>query len=239
MENESQGSMDEYEFQGLLDDLAAMHSQGKGMAKALTATDADTDADAKIQAAADDGGDQDGTADADADAADDDQDANYFGKSFGVTLADGTQAEAVDGTKVVKSLFAANRELTRKNAEMAKAITATGGVLKQYSDVIKLQSEMLTQQSEMLKSLQADVRRLAGQGSGRKAVVTMHEKPAHSAMGGGGNGASIGGRQEVLAKALSFQREGKLNTTDVARIEGSLNQYGKVPPEYARLFLDA
>lgn len=101
---------------------------------------------------ADEGGD-DAAIQAAADAAD-------FGKSFEFTDDNGEKHQAVDATILVKSLM---ERAERTDDTLAKALTAMNGVV--------------AKQGELIKSLTDQVKALSSQGRGRKAVVSIVEKP--------------------------------------------------------------
>lgn len=152
-----------------------------------------------------------------------------FGKSFKVTLADGTEAEAYDGTAMMKSLRTDLLGLQGDNEALAKAL---GGAV----EAIKAQREAIISQGTLIKSLQADLAKLAGQGSGRRSVLNVLEKTATTAPAAASGGAQKITPQGFMAKALSLQKSGELNATDVARCEMNLNKFGQLPPDLAHLF---
>lgn len=202
-------------FEKLLEELDTM-------AKSLSADEGQDDE--RIQAAAD------GDADADGDGENDvtgehtepDGDENggagdgdgdeQMGKSFAFTLEDGTVIEAQDGTELVKSLMV---RVDNTEAVMSKA-------LGQAIDLIG-------KQGDMLKSLQAEVKRLAGEGRGRKAVVSVAEKAPVGTMAKSEQTGMSG--QEFMAKALAAQSAGRLTGLDIARAESALNRGIPVPQD--------
>lgn len=104
--------------------------------------------------------------DTDADEGEDDAaiqaaaDAADFGKSFEFTDDKGEKHQAVDATILVKSLM---ERAERTDDTLAKALTAMNGVV--------------AKQGELIKSLTDQVKALSSQGRGRKAVVSIVEKP--------------------------------------------------------------
>ncbi len=104
--------------------------------------------------------------DTDADEGEDDAaiqaaaDAADFGKSFEFVDEKGEKHEAVDATALVKSLL---ERADRADDTLAKALTAMNGVV--------------AKQGELIKSLTDQVKALSSQGRGRKAVVSIVEKP--------------------------------------------------------------
>ena len=124
-------------------------------AQAPDAEDAGLEDDPEAADAGDDaaeGGD-DAAIQAAADAAD-------FGKSFEFTDEKGEKHQAVDATVLVKSLL---ERADRTDDTLAKALTAMNGVV--------------AKQGELIKSLTDQVKALSSQGRGRKAVVSIVEKP--------------------------------------------------------------
>ena len=153
------------QFDKLLGELDTLTAEQADMSKALPSDDGKDDA--KIQAAAEDGG---GEAGAEGGAEEDEGDENDepMGKSLGeVTLPDGTKAEAVDGTELVKSLIEQIGEIKTgaeaTETKMAKALEGAVGLIKS--------------QGEMIKSLTESVKKLSNEGRGRKTVLTISEKP--------------------------------------------------------------
>jgi hypothetical protein len=133
-------------------------------------------------------------------------------KSFKFTLEDGTEVEAQDGSELVKSL---GERLDATETTMAKA-------LGQAVDLIK-------GQGEMIKSMQDQIKKLSGEGRGRKAVVSIVEKP------GPGEGVMAKSEsqgmshEQFFAKALTAQKEGRLSGTDIAIAESCLNRGEAIP----------
>jgi hypothetical protein len=149
-------------FEALLKELGDVATESDTMAKAIPAEpevnpedDEDGADDAAIAAAAEAGGA------APAAAAPGDDDKPAFGKSFEFVDAAGAKHEAVDATDLVKSLI---DRLDSSDDVLAKALTSMAGSLKAQGDLIK--------------SLTSQVQTLSSQGRGRKAMLTVSEKPA-------------------------------------------------------------
>ena len=82
------------------------------------------------------------------------------------------------------------------------------------------------------KSLQDEVKKLAGEGRGRKTVVSVSEKPVAGATVAKSQGAADGlSANEFMAKALAAQASGRLTGLDVARAESALNKGLPVPQD--------
>ena len=145
----------------------------------------------------------------------DGDDDETMGKSFALKLDDGTELEAIDGTELVKSL-------------MARVESNEGTVMKALGTAV----DLLGKQGDMIKSLQDEVKKLAGEGRGRKTVVSVSEKPVAGATMAKSQGAADGlSANEFMAKALAAQASGRLTGLDVARAESALNKGLPVPQD--------
>lgn len=182
-------------FEALLGELEIM-------TKALPAADEAIEGDKKIAAAAGDG--------------DEDEDDELEGegkpmaKSFKVTLADGTEVEAEDGTELVKSMI----ERVEGNEEtMAKALGSA-------VNLIKAQGVQIASAVALVKSLQSKVAELSSEGRGRKTVVSVHEKPAPAELAKSDPQGMSG--QEFMAKANAAFDGGKISGKDLTIIDVAL-----------------
>jgi hypothetical protein len=204
------------QFEKLLGEIADLATEQESMAKALPADDGKDDE--NIQAAAAEGG-SDGDGDADDAGGPADGDADDKGgekgltKSFTIKLEDGTEVEAQDGTELVKSLTA---RIEKSEGDLAKALESTVGLIKA--------------QGVMIKSLTEQVKKLSGEGRGRKTVVSVVEKPV------AGNQPLVKSEapegltaDQFFAKALSAQKEGRISGTDIAIAETHLNRGEPIP----------
>lgn len=145
----------------------------------------------------------------------DEQDLNML-KSFSITMPDGTQSQAIDGTAMVLDLQ--NRLLASEqntNAVFAKAL----GVL--------------TKQSALLQTMGEKIAELGGQGRGRRAVLSITEKSEPgSGMFQKSMAAPVGlSTGEFFAKALSAQKAGRISGLDISVAEASLNRGEPVPED--------
>jgi small-conductance mechanosensitive channel len=189
------------QFDTLLGDL-------QKLTKAMPAED--EEADEKIQAA---GGDE---TEGEDEGAEDEPPAKKgkkkppFMKSMTVTLEDGTEVEAEDGTELVKSLTeslgALSTHIDESDTMLAKTIGETVTLLKA--------------QGAAIAAMQTQLKAIAGEGRGRKAVVNLVEKPA-AAGGAAGEGLNP---DLFMAKAISKMGEGRLAGNEVAFIEASFNR---------------
>lgn len=217
------------------EDLLGKLNEVATLAKALPADAGDGD-DKKIQAAAADGADGDdgeGAGAEGADDADDEDDKDEEGgdkplaKSFMLSLEDGTQMEAFDGTDMIKSLT--------DRLELSETALKTNEeqVLKSLNvavDLISAQSVQLKEQGVLIKSLQGKVSELAKSGRGRTSTLTVAEKPNLETSLAKSQPAGMG-REEVLAKSLSAMKSGRITGLEAAGIENRLNMGIAIEPE--------
>lgn len=212
-------------FEKLLEELDAIQTLAKS-----DPVDADDGDDAGIAEAAAEGEDGDeGHAEPDGDEGiegegDGDGDEG-MAKSFSLKLEDGTEVDAIDGTELVKSL------IDRFDAQEDTLAKALGGIV----ELIKSNAETVRSQAALIKSLQGDVKRLGGEGRGRKTVVSVAEKPVAETLAKSepeGMNAN-----EFMAKALSAQQAGKITGLDVSVAETSLNKGLPVPTNIVRRVL--
>jgi hypothetical protein len=182
------------------------------MTKARPADDGKDEA--KIQAAAAESGlDGDGDADdmgGEPDGDEDDKPA--MAKSFKFTLEDGTEVEAQDGSELVKSL---QDRVEKNEGQMMKALETAVGLIKGQGDLIK--------------SMQDQNKKLSGEGRGRKAVVSVVEKPSPGE-GVMAKSEPVGmSHDQFFAKAMVAQREGRISGTEIAMAEACLNRGEAIP----------
>lgn len=209
-------------FEELLAELEATAEEQDTLAKALPQDDgADDEA---IQAAAAENADDDSADESDEPAddageVDDGGEADDSGNEDEPTLTksmviDGEDVEIIDGEQLMKSLSELGDRLNASEQTLAKALESTLGTIKN--------------QGAMIKSLNERLDKLAGQGRGRKAVVSVVEKPTPLAKSQEQDAPQPG---QLMAKALDAQRSGKLTGLDVARCESALNSGGSFPAD--------
>ena len=135
-----------------------------------------------------------------------------LGKSFTVTLADGTEGEAVDATELLKALV--------DRVEVGEVKTV---------DAIKSMLGVVKSQGDLIKSLSDQVSTLANSGRRRASVVTITEKPAAAiaAVAPAADGISV---DEFWGKAFAAQTKGAISSVDIAKIEFAIN-HNQQPPE--------
>lgn len=154
-------------------------------------------------------------ADDDESAGDGDVDDKVVAKSLTATGADGEELEVVDATEILKSLQVGQAEI---GEALVKTLTTVTGLVKS--------------QGETIKSLRAEVSAIAGQGRGRKTVVTVAEKPDAGTLAKSSAASETKiTPQEVMAKCLAAQKAGALTSLDVARAEIGINNGVGVPAD--------
>lgn len=182
------------------------------LAKALPADNGEDDE--QIQAAAAEGSGTSGDGEPDGDEGkggkgDGDGDEKPMAKSFEVTLPGGEKAQAVDAGELIKSL---QDQITSMEGGMLKSMNAAMSVIKQ--------------QGEMLKSLHEKVQKIGNQGAGRKATLSLTEKPVTTIAKSEPTGMDAG---EFLAKSEGAFNAGRITGLELSTIETYVNR-GKQPP---------
>lgn len=143
-------------------------------------------------------------------------DAEAVAKSF----ADAELANRTVDVELAKSLKSAITEV-----EAGKAALAASDAK------VETLSAALAAQGEVVKSLSDRVDAFASEGTGRRSVVTLHERP--SAVSKSEAAPTIG---EIFAKANDLIRAGKLTGMDAARLNASVNSGRGVPADLAAVF---
>lgn len=193
------------QFQELLAELSAVSEEQATLAKALPVEDGEDDE--AIQAAAAEG------ADANTDANPEDAEGEGEGEGAGkppmaksvTAMVDGEEVEAIDATEMLKSLEA---RVDSNETILSKALETSLSAIKA--------------QDEMIKSLHAEVKKLAGQGKGRKTVLTVVEKPAAGDQPLVKSQQDGLNAQEFMAKANAAFSAGKLTGKELTTIDVAL-----------------
>lgn len=144
------------QFDELLAQLSAEQEEQSTLAKALPAEDGEDDE--AIQAAAEEGAEGEENPE---DAEGEEEGDKPLAKSMTV---DGEEVQVVDADELIKSLHDLTGRVEANESVLAKALESTLGTIKA--------------QGEMIKSLNAKVTKLAGEGRGRKTVLSVMEKPS-------------------------------------------------------------
>lgn len=195
------------QFDELLAELSAASEEQNTLVKALPAEDGKDDK--EIQAAA-----AEGDTDADEENPEDHEEPDGDeGKPMvkSVTaMVDGEAVEAIDATDLIKSLV---ERADKTDDVLAKALASTVSTIKA--------------QGEMIKSLTAQVQKMSGQGTGRKAVLTVIEKPvAGEVMAKSEQGMTP---QDFMAKANAAFSAGKLSGIELTTADVSIRSGTPIP----------
>lgn len=197
------------QFDELLASLKQAEDEQAALVKALPAEDGEDDE--AIQAAAADGDDTE-TDDVNPEDEDEDEDDNEKPMAKSVTaLIDGEEIEAVDATELLKSLDA---RIGKHEDVLAKALAHTVSTMKA--------------QGELIKSMQAQIVKLAGQGKGRKTVLTVVEKPAAGEQPLAKSEAGVT-PQEFMVKANAAFSGGKLTGQELTTADVAIRSGVPVP----------
>lgn len=196
------------ELLGELETLAKAQPAGEG--------------DDKIVAAAAEGGGQ-GTGEEESEGGDVEGEAEGEGmaKSFEVTLADGTKVQAQDGTALLKAL---EGRVDETESTMAKALGVAVDLIKS--------------QGAQIAALKASVKAISSEGKGRKAVLSVADKPVAGTLAKS-EGADAISPDQFMAKALDAQKAGRLTGLDVSTAEACLNRGQQVPANIVSAVLGA
>jgi hypothetical protein len=151
-----------------------------------------------------------------------------FGKSFGVTLEDGTEVEAFDGTEMMKALYTENQAL---RGDVLR-LTGEGEVLRK---ALSQSAKAIGQHNDLIKALRVDVTAIGGLGSGRRTKLSIHEKiPAAGAAEADGVTP-----QEFMTKAMTAFQAGKITGAEVNMADARLRRGNEIDPDVVRRVLEA
>ncbi len=154
-------------------------------------------------------------------------DEELFGKSLTVKLADGTEAEALDGEAMLKAL----RTLRSENKALRGDVTTGQAQFGEARDAINALGGVVKAQDVLLKSLAVQLDKVSNQGRGRATTLSIAERVP------GTNAPAKPSRQDILSKSLSLVGK-SLVSSDVGMIEGCLNN-GVAIPDHLQRALDA
>ena len=203
------------QFEKLMADLAQAGADQEVLTKALPADDGKDDK--NIQAAAAEGGSDDGADASGAAAGDNDEDDKPMAKSFKFTLEDGTEVEAQDGMEMVKALSDRVTAVESDKESLTKALESTVAVIRGYAPLIK--------------SLQDQIAKLGGEGRGRKAVVSVVEKPSAGESTMAKSQPEGMSHELFFAKAFEAQKAGRISGQEIAIAEAYLNKGQSIPEQ--------
>lgn len=151
-------------------------------------------------------------------------------------------ADDEGGERMVKSIQLGDEEVQVVDAEaMLKSISDLEAKVGNHETVLAKALEntlkAVQAQGTLIKSLQADVAKLRGSGTGRKTVIAVHEKPtvgssdtlAKSQPGAGGQ-ITV---DEFMAKSEAAYNAKKITGLELSTIDSArrLNQLGTLSPD--------
>ena len=187
------------QFDELLAQLNAVQEEQSTLAKAMP--EADGEDDKAIQTAAEDGAEDNGNPE------DEDNGEEPMTKSI---MIDGEAHDVVDAEVLIKSIHDQGERLGQAEEVLAKGLTAALGMIKG--------------QGELIKSMQGQIAKLSKQGTGRKTVLSVHEKPVVS-------GEPLAKSQqegltpaELMAKANAAYDAKKISGQELTAIDVALRQ---------------
>lgn len=190
-------------FEQLLAELQGAAAENETLAKAMPPVEEGKDDD-QIAAAAAEGGEELNPED---EELDDDQDGAPMAKSM--KIGD-EEVQVVDAELLIKSLTDLSDRVETNEGVLAKALASTLDTLKS--------------QGELIKSLQGQVAKLAGTGTGRKTVLTVVDKPAAGEQQLAKSQQPQLTAGDVLAKATAAFGAGKINGLELTTIDVALRQ---------------
>lgn len=161
---------------------------------------------------------------------DDVDDDDMLGKSFSVTMPDGSVQEAFDGTAMMKAmgtqLVAIKQHATDRDLELATAKGELAKALSACSALLGIVKPM----AEMTKAMRAELTAIGGAGRGRQATVSLVDKPALSAAPAA---PAAPNTNEIMAKAMTLVDAGDFSSAEIARLEAHLGRGNPVPADLA------
>lgn len=134
-------------------------------------------------------------------------------------MIDGEPVEVIDADGLLKSLGALEERIatTVDQAQLTKCLNPM--------------LELIQGQNTLIKSMGERLEALAGSGRGRKAVLTITERPAPGEQVLAKSDPVQLSVPDLLAKSLKAQREGKITGADVARVEVALQSGLSAPAD--------
>jgi hypothetical protein len=165
-----------------------------------------------------------------------DDEGTPMGKSFRLTLEDGTEMEAFDGSQLVEALteqVTAEKAAREEEHDMyMKSFGSTLDLVKSLTTAVaesRTGLEAAQKDIDALKeenaTLQKSLKALGTQGRGRVSTVTVLDKPVN---GGRAQQEQMPTRQEILAKAMSALSARRITGSEATKVEAALNA-GRAP----------
>jgi hypothetical protein len=192
---------DPSDFSTLLDQLSAQTTEHGTMAKALEAACAEGEGEGKPKPKKGEPGYIEGEGDEGAAGGD-------MSKAFQVTLPDGSQAEAIDATVILKAL----------DSDMSQVKKA----LPQFLGLIR-------QQGNMIKALADENAKLRTTGTGRRSVLNVAEKPSLTLSGNMEKAEGALSVADFMLKAEGALKAGEITGIEAAVLNTCVGS-GRQPP---------
>lgn len=125
-------------------------------------------------------------------------------------VIDGEDVEVVEVGALIKSLSDLTTRVEGGEANLVKSLNPI--------------VELIQGQNALIKSMQDQLTKLGGSGRGRKSVLAVAELPVpgETALTKSQQPTQIA-PQQLLAKCLTAQSEGRISGVDVARVEAAIN----------------
>jgi hypothetical protein len=206
---------------GADDDKTAGSGDGKGDDKKIVAAAADGDKTSAKENPTEGEG-----------SGDDKGKGEPFGKALQVTLADGSQVEAWDGSEMLKAMQTESGEMREQMDDMRKAFEIAVGVIRD------LRTEASAQDT-LLKSLQLKIASVGASPTGRKSMIAIAEKLSPGSGTGAGSGARAATEPtaaSVMMKAQQMCRADALGWEALPRIEAFQGRGQLAPPDLLARF---
>ena len=149
-------------------------------------------------------------------------DDDVLGKSFDVKTESGGTVKAYDATALLKSL---NDRIGLIEGALSGSNEESESIAKSLSSI----AEVLKKNASEIDSLKKSIDSMGDQGRGRKAVLSVFEKPAAATLEKGGMAEGAMGRKEFMAKADEAMKAGRISGGELSLAETYLNRGGSVP----------
>lgn len=141
----------------------------------------------------------------------DDKDDEVLGKSFQATGSDGRSVKAYDATDLIKSM----------NKRILGVESIQNSDTDNLSKSLNLMADMLKSQSDQIETLQKAMVNMSKQGVGRRAVLTVNERPEPAMMKSAQPGMNP---KDFMLKANAAFDAGRISGKELVVCDVSLRQ---------------
>lgn len=227
------------DFSALLEDLKALGQGNADLTKALNAEP--PKGDEKIIAAAEEAGVEgagngtpgDETAaggsggEGGEDGGEEEEDP-ILGKSFDITMEDGSIRKAYDGTEPMRRAFARMDKIEATQATIAAGQAQIMKALGTITDAVKGGQKIAGEQIALVKSMQTKLDGFGNAGVGRKATLSVLDRPT-AAPAAPDPADARKAADDFMNKAMGLVgKPGGLTSSDIARIEAARGDVTKL-----------